>query len=125
MPQRILFTLFQALVLSVIDYGLGLLTLSSSQLHRLNVIQNEGMRTILGCTRDTATDAMRYVLDLPDMAERHIIGWAYSARINDEQVHEDAGAFQLTTSSMDMKVKAIRGTGVAEDWCIQTSDFCY
>ena len=225
MPQRILFTLFQALVLSVIDYGLGLLTLSSSQLHRLNVIQNEGMRTILGCTRDTATDAMRYVLDLPDMAERHRIaqvkaylivcsdsdhplhekvgrqitsrlkrgsewmteaastvekccrvedvrrgeawssvedptgsftnvvatlgrecrewpegaanaeietlieercgpgdvviftdgsvqrgtksGWAYSARIDDEQVHEDAGAFQLTTSSMDMEVKAI------------------
>ena len=34
-------------------------------------------------------------------------GWAYSARIDDEQVHEDAGAFQLTTSSMDMEVKAI------------------
>ena len=46
MPQRILFILYQTLVLSVIDYGFGLLTLSATQLRRLEVVQNEGMRTV-------------------------------------------------------------------------------
>ena len=54
MPQRILCLLFDMLVLSQVDYGLGLLTLSKTQLARLDVIQNEGMRAILGCTKDTA-----------------------------------------------------------------------
>ena len=71
MPQRILCLLFDMLVLSQVDYGLGLLTLSKTQLARLDVIQNEGMRAILGCTKDTAAAAMRYVLGLPAMKERH------------------------------------------------------
>ena len=62
MSQRILVILYQTLVLSVVEYGLGLLTLSKAQLQRLEVIQNEGMRTILGCTRDTSAEAMRYLL---------------------------------------------------------------
>ena len=71
MPQRILLILYQTLVLSVVDYGFGLLTLSKTQLERLEVIQNQGMRTILGCTRDTSCEAMRHVLDLLSMPERH------------------------------------------------------
>jgi len=71
MPQRILAILFQTLVLSVIDYGFGLLTLSKTQLNRLEVIQNEGMRAILGCTRDTSAAAMRHLLGFPSMKERH------------------------------------------------------
>ena len=73
MPQKTLLILFKALVLSVIDYGFGLLTLSAAQLQRLEVIQNEGMRCILGCTRDTSSEAMRYILGLPSMPERHKI----------------------------------------------------
>ena len=69
--QKTLFILFKALVLSVIDYGLGLLTLSKSQLERLERIQNEGMRTVLGCTRDTSTAGMRFMLGLPSIVERH------------------------------------------------------
>ena len=65
MPQRVLLILFKALVLSVVDYGLGLLTLSTAQLRRLDVIQNEGMRSILGCTKDTSSEAMSFALDLP------------------------------------------------------------
>ena len=53
MPQRVLVILFQTLVISVVEYGLGLLTLSDTQLNRLEIIQNEGMRTILGCTNMT------------------------------------------------------------------------
>ena len=71
MPQRILLILFQTLVLSVIDYGFGLLTLSKSQLERLDGIQNQGMRTILGCTRNTSCEAKRYMLGLLSMPERH------------------------------------------------------
>ena len=58
------------LVLSQVDYGFGLLTMSKTQLQRL-VIQNESMRVILGFTKDTAGAAMRYVLGLPAMKERH------------------------------------------------------
>ena len=71
MPQRILLILYQTLVLSVVDYGFGLLTLSKTQLQRLEVIQNQGMRTILGCVRATSCEAMRHLLDLPSMPERH------------------------------------------------------
>ena len=45
--------------------------LSDTQLKRLEVIQNEGMRAILGCTKDTSAAAMRYTLDLPTMATRY------------------------------------------------------
>ena len=63
--------MYQTLVLSVVEYGFGLLTLSKSQLGRLEVIQNEAMRAILGCTKDTSAEAMRYILGFPTMAERH------------------------------------------------------
>ena len=71
MSQKILAMLFQTLVLSVVENGFGLLTLSKTQLNRLEVIQNEAMRAILGCTRDTSAEAMRYILGFPTMAERH------------------------------------------------------
>ena len=71
MPQKVLLILFKALVLSVVDYGLGLLTLSTAQLRRLDVIQNDGMRNILGFTKDTSSEAMRYALDLLPMEDRH------------------------------------------------------
>ena len=53
-------------------YGFGLLMLSSSQLQQLDVMQNKGMeQTILGCTRDIATDIRRYLLDLLSIAKWH------------------------------------------------------
>ena len=72
MSQRMLVILYQALVKqSVVKYGFGLLTLSTAQLKRLEVIQNEAMRAILGCTRDTSAEAMRHLLDFATMAEFH------------------------------------------------------
>ena len=71
MSQKILVILYQTLILSVIDYGFGMLTLSCAQLKRLEIIQNEAMRAILGCTRDTSAEAMRYLLGFQTMAERH------------------------------------------------------
>ena len=71
MPQKTLVILYQALVLSVIEYGLAFVNLSETQLKRLEVIQNEGMRAILGCTMDTSAAAMRYALNFPTMATRY------------------------------------------------------
>ena len=56
--QRNLFLLYQRLILSVIDYGLGLTTLSQSNLLKLDRVQNEAMRVILGTTKDTPIEAM-------------------------------------------------------------------
>ena len=67
----LLVILFQTPILSVIENGFGLLTLSKTQLSRLEVIQNKAMRAILGCTRDTSAETMRYLLNFPTMSERH------------------------------------------------------
>ena len=69
MHQRVLLILYQTLILSVVNYGFGL-TLSKTQLQRLEVIQNQGMRTIRGCTQDTSYEAMRHRLGLLSMPER-------------------------------------------------------
>ena len=68
--QSHLFLLYQNVVLSVIDYGLGLTTMSQTKLLKLDRVQNEAMRVILGTTKDTPTEAMRFVLDLPPMQTR-------------------------------------------------------
>lgn len=102
MPQKTLVILYQALVVSVIEYGLGLLTLSASQLKRLDVIQNEGMRAILGCTKDTSAEAMRHLLDMPTATERHRLAQvkAYLRVAADEKhpLHDKVG--RQTTSRL-------------------------
>ena len=69
--QRHLFLLYQSVILSVVDYGLGLTTLSQSNLLKPDRVQNEAMRVILGTTKDTPIETMRYLLDLPSMETRH------------------------------------------------------
>ena len=71
MKQRLLFILLQALVLSVLDYGLGIVAMSKTQSARLDKVQNEGMRAKLVCARDASTDTMRHMLDLPTIGKRH------------------------------------------------------
>ena len=46
MPQRILFILYRTLVLSVIDYAFGLLTLFATHLCHVEVVQNEDVETV-------------------------------------------------------------------------------
>ena len=69
--QRHLFLLYQSVILSVIDYGMGLTTLSQSKMLKLDRVQNEATRVILGTTKDTPIENMRYLLDLPSMESRH------------------------------------------------------
>ena len=57
-------------MLSAIDYGLGLTTTAQTNLLNLDRVQNEAMRVILGNTKDTPTETMRFMLDLPSMQTR-------------------------------------------------------
>ena len=58
--------------LSVIDYGLGLTTTAQTNpLLKLDSVQNEAMRVILGTTKDTPTETMRFTLDLLLRQTRH------------------------------------------------------
>ena len=59
------------MILSITDYGLGFTTLSQSNLLRLDWVQNEAMGVILGTTKDTPIETMRYLLDLPSIETRH------------------------------------------------------
>ena len=68
--SRHLFLLYQSVVLSVTDYGPGLTTMSQTNLLKLDRVQNEAMRVILGTTQDTPTETMRFVLDLPPVQTR-------------------------------------------------------
>ncbi|RUS78680.1 hypothetical protein EGW08_013568 [Elysia chlorotica] len=74
--QNVLFVMFQLLILSVLDYGLGCLTLSEANLLKLERLQNEAMRTVLGCTRDTHIICMRFLLDLSSVRIRHKLAQA-------------------------------------------------
>ena len=70
MHGGVLEILYHTLVVSVMEYGKGLLALSKSQVKCLDVIQNEVMRAIWGCTKDTSGEVMRYLLDLPTALDR-------------------------------------------------------
>ena len=54
--QRHLFLLYQNVILNVIDYGLGLTTMSQFNLLKLDSVQNEAMRIVLGTTKDTSIE---------------------------------------------------------------------
>jgi hypothetical protein len=68
--QRHLFLLYQELVVSIFEHALAIQTLSNKHIERLERIQNEAMRIIFGCTRDTSCRAPRYLLDLPTIENR-------------------------------------------------------
>ena len=101
--QRHLFLLYQSVILSVIDYGLGLTTLSQSNLLKLDRVQNEAMRVILGTTKDTPIETMRYLLDLPSMETRHKV----------EQVKEYLNAMQNPKNPLHDAVKEEKGCRLA------------
>ena len=97
--QSHLFLLYQNVVLSVIDYGLGLTTMSQTKLLKLDRVQNEAMRVILGTTKDTPTEAMRFVLDLPPMQTRQKV----------EQVKAYFSAVEIPHNPVHEAVKDTKG----------------
>ena len=65
-----LFLLYRSVVLRVIDYGLDLTTTAQKNLLKMDRVQNEVIRVILGTTTDTPTETMRSVLGLPPLKNR-------------------------------------------------------
>ena len=68
--QRHLFLLYQNVVPGVTGYGLGLTTMAQTNLLQLDRVRNEAMRVILGTTKDTPTETMLFMLDLPPVQTR-------------------------------------------------------
>ena len=68
--QRQLFLLYQSVVLGVTDFGLGLTTMAQTNLLQLDRVRKEAMRVILGTTKHTPTETMRFMLDLPPVQTR-------------------------------------------------------
>ena len=65
-----LFLLYRSVVLRVIDYGLDLTTTAQKNLLKMDRVQNEVIRVLLGTTTDTPTETMRSVLGLPPLKNR-------------------------------------------------------
>ena len=62
--------LHRCVLLSVIDYGLGLTTIVQTNPLKLDRVQNEAMAVILGTTKNTPIETTRFMLDLPPMQNR-------------------------------------------------------
>ena len=90
------------MILSVIDYGLGLTTLSQFNLLKLDRVQNKAMRVILG-TKDTPIETMRYLLDLSSVETRHKM----------EQVKAYLNAMQNPKNPLHDAVKEEKGCRLA------------
>ena len=112
--QRLLTLLFNALVLSPIQYAAAILTVSPTQIARLEKVQNEAMRIILGCTRGNPCVAMRYLLDFPTMNHRIKIWRATSyLKISTDSKHPLRPA--LATKKGDRLKRGKSWMGRAED----------
>ena len=67
--QRHLFLLYQSMVLSVTDYGLGLTTMAQTNLLKLDRVQNEAMRVILGTVLDGSSRGLNTASMSADRAQ--------------------------------------------------------
>ena len=97
-------------ILSIIDYGLGLTSHSQSNLLKLDRVQNKAIKVILGTTKDTPIDAMCYLLDLPSMETKHKL----------EQVEAYLSAIQNPRNPLHA-VKKEKGCKLAKgkSWMVQ------
>ena len=109
-----LFLLYQSAVLSVIDYGRGLPTMAQTNLLKVDRVQNEAMRVILGTTKDIPIETMRFMLDLPPMQTRQ----------NVEQVKAYFSAVENPHSPLHEAVKDTKGCklGRGKSWIGQAED---
>jgi hypothetical protein len=112
--HRQLFLLYKSVVLSVVDNGLGLTAMSLIHLLTLDLVQNEAIRVILGTTKDTRTETMRLMLDLPPMQTKQ----------NVEQVKAYFTAVENPHNPLHEAVKDSKGSrlGRGKPWMGQTEE---
>ena len=65
-----LFLLYESVAVSGIDYGQGIIQMAQTILLKLDRVQNEAIRVMLGTTKDTPTETIRFMTDLPPMQTR-------------------------------------------------------
>ena len=101
------------------DYGLGLTTISNTNLQKLDRVQNGTMKTILETIRNTPTEAMRYILDFPPMHSRQKVAQvkAYLSAVENPQnpFHEatkDIKGDRLQRKIMDGAGRRYHQTGL-------------
>ena len=58
------------MALSGIDYGQGIIQMAQTILLKLDRVQNEAIRVMLGTTKDTPTETIRFMIDLPSTQTR-------------------------------------------------------
>ena len=58
------------MAISGIDYGQGIIQMAHTILLKLDRVQNEAIRVMLGTTKDTPTVTIRFMTDLPPMQTR-------------------------------------------------------
>ena len=63
--------------------------MAQTNLLKLDRVQNEAMRVILGTTKDTAIETMRFMLDLPPMQTRQKVEHvkAYFSAVENHRKH--------------------------------------
>ena len=100
--------------LSVIDYGLGLTTMAQTNLLKMDRVQNEAMRVILGTTKDTTTEITRFMQDLPPLQTRQKV----------KQVKSYFSAVQNTHHPLHEAMKYTKGCrlGRGKSWMSQAED---
>ena len=111
--QRHLFLLYQSVVLSVSDYGLGLTTMAQTNLLKLDRVQNKAMQVILRTTKDTPIETRWFMLDLPPIQTRQKV----------EQVKAYFSAIKIPTNPLHKAVKDAKGCGLGQgkSWMGQAS----
>ena len=58
------------MAISGIDYGQVIIQMAHTILLKLDRVQNEAIRVMLGTTKDTPTETIRFMTDLPPMQTR-------------------------------------------------------
>ena len=109
-----LFLLYQNVVLSGIDYGLGLTTMPQTNLLKLHRVQNEAMSVILGTTKDIPTETVRFMLDLSPIQTRQ----------KAEQVKAYFSAVENPLNPLDEAVEDTKGSrlGRGKSWIGQAKE---
>ena len=87
--QRQLFLPSQSVLLSVIDYGLSLTTMAQTNLLKLDRVQKEALKIILGTIKDTPTGTMSSC-ETPDQCRKWSRAKGYTSALSapHNQLHE-------------------------------------
>ena len=88
--------------------------MAQTNLLKLDRVQNEAMRVILGTTKDAATETMKFMLDLPPIQIRHQV----------EQVKAHVSTVENPHNPLQEAVKDTEGCRLGRDksWTGQAED---